>query len=46
MNVLKVSKISVEMRDGAAKQLMATLKCFTVEKQQLEFKFSLFSRSG
>jgi hypothetical protein len=28
MNVLKVSKISAEVRDGAAKQLMSTLKCF------------------
>jgi len=38
---MNVSKISVEMRDGVAKQLMSTLKCFMFKKQQLEFKFAI-----
>ena len=34
MNVIKVSKISVELTDGAAKQLTSTLMCFMFKKQQ------------
>jgi hypothetical protein len=45
MNVLKVSEISAEKRDGATKQFMSTLMCFMFKKQQWELKFVVISSS-